>query len=557
MSVSSSSLTRTADRWVAGAIFLLATAFYAAIVRYAINVPQVDDYLYIDSIRRITEPGTSFREVIRLLVEQHNDHRILLSRLLVLADFWLEGQVNYRTLTLVGSLSIAGLCWQVYQLFKRAGLASWLVLPVALLVFQPSYQEDVWWVLCLLQHTLTLLLMIVVFRLLAHPETSAQIGALALGGLVLYSNSNGLFMWVAVVGLLVLTRQWRWAIIWIITGVLLIGLYFGVDYNFMAKDSMTTVAQHPNWIVKSIVSFAGSALYFDQRRWLLLPGQWVVLSAGVLVLVVIAGSWLRLLLKLVKPANASLIPFLGLGLTLMGSVVAAALARSDGNLMVIDRYQLYAVWCLIVVYGLLIMQLTGRWRQITGWVSTGLTLWFWVNAWLYYGPMLAERYNRQVAEGVALKYYRYSVISQTFGQDAYWQKGWNEALNQGIYRVPALPEIKGIEKAMHYLPAQDSVTTFTTAARPVTYLNTDALYMENDTLLKPDFVYIRSANNWYVLPAQRMPKPILKPWLPDKGVRSSVLPAMLHAGTYRLGWIRHTDKGWLATSTQDSVQVLK
>ncbi|XWW48162.1 hypothetical protein JYG30_12305 [Fibrella sp. USSR17] len=555
MSVSSLRPTRPADWWVACIILLLATVFYTAIIRYAINVPQVDDFLYIDSIRRIFTEGTPFAEQLRLLVEQHNDHRILLSRLIVLGDYWLEDQVNYRTLTLLGSLSVACLLWQVYRLFRQAGVAAWLVLPVALLLFQPSYQEDVWWVLCLLQHTLTLLLMFLVFRLITRPARSAQVGALALGGLVLYSNSNGLFLWIAVVVLLLLSRQWRWSLIWIVTGLVLIGLYFGVNYNFVAKGSLAAVARHPGWVVKSIVSFMGSAVYFDQRRWLLLPGQWLVLGLGAVVLLVIIGSWVRLFLTMNRPISPAIIPLLGIGLVLLGSGVAAALIRSDGSLMIIDRYQLYAVWCLIVLYGLLVMQLTGGARLIVAWLGIGVAAWFWLNAWLYYGPQLADRYNRQVAEGMALKEYRYSVMSQLFGRDPYWQKGWEQAMKQGIYQVPDLPEIRGVETALQASPVLDSTTVFVTESRLLSYLNTDALFLEQTAIPTPNFLYLQSETNRYVLPAQRMPKPIMKPWLADKGVKSFVLPVMLKPGTYRIGWVRYAANGWQATLTQTQLQL--
>lgn len=555
MLLSHSISTRRTDRLVAGAITLLAVGFYFAVFRYAINVPQVDDFLYIDSVRRIITPGTPFSEVMRLLVEQHNDHRILLSRLLVLADYWVEGQVNYQTLTILGSLSIAGALWQVHRLFREAGLTSWLLLPVALFLLQPSYQEDVWWVLCLLQHTLTLWLMLLVFRLLSRLQTSAQLGALALGGLVMYSNSNGLFMWLAAVGLLGLARQWRWMLSWLVAGMLLIGLYFSINYNFIAKNSLTAVAQHPAWILKSLVSFAGSAVYFDQRKWLLLPSQGLVLAVGALVLLVITLSWLRLLSRFPRPISPALVPFLGLGFVLVCSGVAAALARSDGSLMIIGRYQLYAVWCLIVVYVLLVMQLADRWQWAVGWAGLGLALWFWVNAWLYYGPQLAERYSLQVAEGVTLKQYRYSVLSQTFGRDPYWQKGWVQAMQQGIYQVPDLPEIRGIETALRSTPAQDSVTRFTADTRRLTYLNTDALFVQQDTLLKPEYLYLQSATNWYVLPAQRLPKPIMKPWRVNKGVKSMILPVMLQPGSYRYGWVRHTNDGWRATITRQAIEI--
>ncbi len=546
--------TRTADRWIFGIILLLATLFYAAIYRYAINVPVVDDLLYIDSIRRITTPGVSFAEVARVLVEQHNDHRILLSRLVVLADYLVKGQVNYRTLTIVGSLSVAGLFWQLYRIFREANLSVWLVLPVALLLFQPSYQDDVWGVLCLLQHTLTLFLTVIVFRLITRPEPSAQVGALALGGLVLYSNSNGLFMWAAVVVFLALRQRWRWAIAWVAAGLVLILLYFKVDYTFISKNSLATVAEHPGWIVKSVLSAMGGAAYFDGRKWLLLPMLWAVMGLGMTVLLIITISWVRVLLWPKKPVYAPLVPFLGIAFVLACSTGASALTRSDGGLMVPDRYQIFAVSYLIVIYGLLLLQVPTRWKTSVGLVSVGFTGWLWLNAWLYYGPLLSEHYTAKIAEGMSLKQYHYSVMSQTFGLDRNWQRQWEMAMNRTIYR-PDLPEFDGIEKAMKMPPMLDSATHFATRTERLGFLNSDALFLQQDSLLTPDFLYLQSANNWYLLPAQPLPKSVLKPWLPNRGAKTIVIPIMLKPGTYRLGWLRQTPTGWLPTLTVQEVNV--
>ncbi|MBO0932506.1 hypothetical protein [Fibrella aquatilis] len=547
--------TTTVDRLVLGFIGLLAALFYAAIYRYAINVPVVDDLLYIDSIRRITTPGTGFAEQMRVLVEQHNDHRILLSRLLVLTDYWLEGQVNYRTLTLAGSLSVAGIGWQLYQIFRQAGLSRWLVLPFALVLFQPSYQEDVWGVLCLLQHTVTLWLTIIVFRLLARPEPLAQAGALALGGLVLYSNSNGLFMWVAAVGLLLLMERWRWALAWGLGGVVLIGLYFGVDYTFVSKNSLAVAAEHPGWVVKSVLSAMGGAAYFDGRKWLLVPMLWAVMGLGILVLLVITISWIRALFGSKKVLSASLVPFLGIAFVLACSTGASAITRSDGGLMLPDRYQLFCVAYLLVVYGLLLLQLPQRWETTVGLVGVGFTSWFWLNAWLYYGPLLSEHYDAKVAEAMSLKHYHYSIISQTFGLDRDWQQRWETAMNRGIYQVPDLPEIRSVEAAMKTVPTQDSITRFITRTERLGFLNNDALFLQQDTLPTPRFLYIRSATDWYLLPAQPLPKPILKPWLPNRGAKSIVVPVMLKPGTYRLGWLRQMPAGWIPTLTEQALIV--
>jgi hypothetical protein len=546
--------TRTVDRLIFGIILLLGGLFYVAIYRYAINVPVVDDLLYIDSIRRITTPGVSFAEVARVLVEQHNDHRILLSRLVVLADYWVEGQVNYRTLTIVGSLSVAGLMWQLYRIFREANLSIWLVLPVALLLFQPSYQEDIWGVLCLLQHTLTLFLTVIVFRLITRPETSAQAGVLALGGLVLYSNSNGLFMWAVVVVLLALMKRWQWAVAWTAVGVVLILLYFKVDYTFISKNSLATVAEHPGWIVKSVLSAMGGATYFDQRRWLLLPTFWVVMGVGTMVLLVIKISWVRVLFQPKKTLSAPLVPFLGIAFLLACSTGASALTRSDGGLMVPDRYQIFAVSYLVVVYGLLLLQVPKRWEVVIGLTGIGFTGWLWLNAWLYYGPLLGEHYVAKVAEGMALKQYHYSVMSQTFGLDRDWQRRWETAMDQGIYR-PDLPEFVSIETAMKTTPMLDSATYFATRTERLGFLSSDALFFQQDSLLTPNFLYLQSANNWYLLPAQPLPKPVLKPWMPDRGAKTMAIPAMLKSGTYQVGWLRQMPAGLMPTLTSQKIVV--
>ena len=554
MTRSSQLPTSTVNRLILGIILLLAGIFYVAIYRYAINVPVVDDLLYIDSIRRITTPGTSFADIMRVLVEQHNDHRILLSRLVVLADYWVEGQVNYRTLTIVGSLSVVGLFWQLYRIFRQANLSVWLVLPVALLLFQPSYQEDVWGVLCLLQHTLTLFLTVIVFRLISRPETPAQAGALALGGLVLYSNSNGLFMWAAVVVLLALMQRWRWAVAWVATGAVLIGLYFNVNYTFISKNSLATVTGHPGWIVKSVLSAMGGAAYFDGRKWLLLPMLWVVMGLGAAVLLVIATSWVRVLFWPRKPVSTPLVPFLGIAFVLVCSTGASALTRSDGGLMVPDRYQVFAVLYLIVVYGLLLLQAPKRWKMVVGLTAIGFTGWLWLNAWLYYGPLLGEHYTAKVAEGMALKKYRYSVMSQTFGLDRDWQRRWETAMNRGIYR-PDMPEFGRIETAMKTIPTLDSATHFATRTQRLGFLNSDALFLQQDSLLTPYFLYLQSANNWYLLPAQRLPKPVLKPWLPNRGAKTMVIPIMLKPGTYDVGWLRKMPTGIVPISSGTQVVV--
>ena len=299
----------------------------------------------------------------------------------------------------------------------------------------------------------------------------------------------------------------------------------------------------------------GGAAYFDGRKWLLLPMLWVVIGIGILVLLVIKISWVRALLQFKKALPAPLVPFLGLAFVLACSTGASALTRSDGGLMVPGRYQVFCVFYLIVVYGLLLLQVPGRWRSAVGLAGVAFTGWLWLNSWLYYGPLLHEHYTDLVAEGMALKQYRYSVMSQTFGLDQDWQQRWETAMDRGIYQVPDLPEIRGIEVAMKTVPLRDSVIQFATRSERLSFLKNDALFLQQDTLATPNFVFLQSATHWYILPAHHLPKPILKPWMPDRGAKSLVVPVMLEPGTYRIGWLRENKTGWLSTVSGQEVSV--
>jgi|GEM_PF-4903448 len=541
--------------WAIGLIILLGLVFYVTVFRYAVNVPLVDDFLFLFSITRLTDPATSPGQALAILLEQHNDHRILLARLFVLADYLLEGTINYRTLIIISSLSVLGLLWVVGWLLRRAGLPVWALVPVALLLFQPSYYENVWWSLSALQHTVSLLAYLGLFILVLKPDRRAQIGALLLTGLMIYSNSNGIMAWIAACLLLVIQHRWRWVSIWFLTGAILTVLYYTVQYDFRSGKSIQSSLTNPDWLAKSILGFLGGGFFLEGRPWLgPLSGNRVVVLAGLTILGVFAISlWLagrqyvKNRLFFTQPAAQSALVLLALAAVLTGTALAAGLTRSDGLFLLMDRYGIYSILALITAYALVLIHSGERTRQRLMAFSALLAAWFAFSGWTIYLPRLINFRNARISETYSLSRYGRSPASNLFLLDPYWQGLLKKGMSQGIYRLPDSPLAAAfpvVDKGAG--EPTDTQFTFTngfdgTAQEP-------AVYLHHPTLSPPDYLLLRSAAETHVLPAGRLPersyRRLLRTgnWLTE-GVTSSFFPRTLKPGDYRIGYLHLTESG--------------
>ncbi len=526
---------------------MLALLFYAAVWHFSLNVPLTDDWLLVFTLTRVIDPATPWPEALRLLTEQHIDHRILGARLLILADYVAEGHLNLRTLLVGGSVCVAGFVWLLHRFFRQANRALWAILPVALLLFQPSYQEDVWWLICLLQHTLTLFLSLYLFSQIDRPGTLAQVGMLGLAALLVYSNTNGLFVWVAMLGLHLLRRRWGRAAVWAAVGAVVFGLYFWLDYSFRSKGAALALWQHPAWVLNGLVGFVGGGVAFEGRRWLGVPSAWAVVGAGVSILGLMAISGWRAVFGQKKP-SASLLALLALSFVLVCTGGAAAVARGTGGLLVVGRYQIFAVLCLVVAYALLVLQLTNpRHQRLVVAGATGLAGWFWLNAWLLYGPALAHRHNALLADALNLRTYGRSVTSQAFLAVPFWQNLLQQTRERGIYAVPDFPQTAGLVQALKQTPTSaDVIFRVDSAFSNVHYVPMQTI--SHDTLPTPTYLCLWSAQHAYLLPATPPPASFLKPLGTGRGVTSAVMPTLLLPGQYRIGWVRKDPTGrWRVT----------
>lgn len=120
-------------------IALVAVAIYFWLVAsYAINAPFRDDLLDILGFALNWVDSNSPAEQWQALLAQHNDHRTAASRLVYLLTWTLSGEINFILLSVLLNLVPLAFLLFFYHQLPTTDNRALMMLPVALLLFQPS-----------------------------------------------------------------------------------------------------------------------------------------------------------------------------------------------------------------------------------------------------------------------------------------------------------------------------------------------------------------------------------------------------------------------------------
>jgi len=120
-------------------LVLPALLYYALVLAYSVNAPFWDDFelLRVRPAERVGE--------LQWLLRSHNEHRIVLTRLVATALQALEGHLDFRHLSIVGNLLLAPIAVMMFRASSRARSAPLLFAPVVALLFAPHSWENLIW----------------------------------------------------------------------------------------------------------------------------------------------------------------------------------------------------------------------------------------------------------------------------------------------------------------------------------------------------------------------------------------------------------------------------
>lgn len=324
---------RVKDSW----ILLPALPFFAMVMRYAQNVPWMDDYEVV--LQTVLDWRHSHS--LTVLLNQHTDHRIVWARGIILAYYGLTGGVNFRSLILIGDLQLvvsAGIV--AYFVKAYAGKYwQWLAAIFCLCLFDLNTYEAADWATVALQGygVIMLFLLTLFFWHLGKiaPAVIFQV-------LCILSSGNGMIGAGVILGYLLLLRRWRHAAI---CGGIMAASVTGYFIGYVHHADPAATAFDPATILVYFIRMLGAHFDFG---WSMLTG------AGTLI--AFKFAYLRR-----NSLNRSAWPLLAIVAFGLGSMGTVSLFRScvKGAQFQTSRYLIYPE----MVIGLTVVFLVARVKE--------------------------------------------------------------------------------------------------------------------------------------------------------------------------------------------------
>jgi len=255
--------------WLAFVPFAILCAY---MMRYACDLPVYDQWNFVSTLEKWYNGNLAFVD----LWSQHNEHRILFPRLIMLALAWLTHWNIFYELGVNLFLGV-GICaiifWQIRKteiLFnKRSNLTYFIV---SFFIFSLAQAENwLWgWQLAFFLNVFVVLLGIV---FLSVPALTLRnfLGALAAGVIASYSSANGLLFWI--LGLFILgmhpmknDTKIRWIIAWLLVATLIITSYLYGYQKTPLHPSLFFFIKNPLQFGEYFLANLGSPFTFGRYR---------------------------------------------------------------------------------------------------------------------------------------------------------------------------------------------------------------------------------------------------------------------------------------------------
>jgi hypothetical protein len=308
------------------------------------NAPVWDDYeAILDSTMRLMD-ASSAKEWLATLAGQHNEHRIVVVRLVAWAMAKLSGTIDFHVLVLIGNLPFVGILVLAWTEF-RDELPAPLFAAAAFLLLQLSYYEAALMATTALSNigVLFFAFACLAFALRAGRLTAAWtilFGLLAAGTL-----ASGLFALPIAAGGCAIAGKRRRAWLFAAAAVALWICYF---------RGYTQPPNHPSLMVALHDPFAAMQLFLILFGGVI-PGRWAPIGLGAIILIVVAwlarkGVWKA------HPTWALWIAFL------LVSAGATVVGRAGFGVFDASRYKLYSS-CFIALAFLSACTLIRPWSR--------------------------------------------------------------------------------------------------------------------------------------------------------------------------------------------------
>jgi hypothetical protein len=234
-------------------IFIPAIFYFILVGQYATNAPIKDDYDAILDFLYNFNQAHSLGVKAALLFSQHNEHRILSTRLLTVLYYFIAGKVNFRNLIFIGNLQLVVVFLVSVHFIRRCLPKYWnfVAFVWGLCLFDPSSYENGDVSMTSLQNYGIIMLFLVSLYFYSKDKRSWLVPAVIFQFLCIFSSGNGI-LGAFIIAVFTLFSRDKWKMITSFAVLLVFApLYF---YHYITPPPLPGP--------KVVTSFASEILYF-------------------------------------------------------------------------------------------------------------------------------------------------------------------------------------------------------------------------------------------------------------------------------------------------------
>jgi hypothetical protein len=449
---------KTPFRVLVGLLLLLPPLAYLLFVALThVGMPYRDDYVWYFQFLHDYDHAPNWGERIRVLLAQHDQHRISPLHVTTVLVTNLTGQLDIRLLNFIGNTTLVTL-W-VFWLWRarRAGLPLWSLVPIGFLWFQPQHWLNP--VCSALANLPVIPLLGFSVYALNRPGRSAFAWAVFWAYLATFSYGNGMFIFAVGALIPLLNGQPRRLLLWLALGVLAGYAYFtfgGFYFSGHAGDTrvLPKLLSGPHKVLIYVWTYLGSFVMYERS----LPGSIAALVVGILMTVPFALSlrltvvpplrtlwtqrtWAALRALPDSPRLALLRELQVLFTFVLITAATVYVFRSDmaafPDLPIADYYKIWSVFAcaLALLMGYLLGQPTVGWSAVV----LGLSGFFWITTYYAYADIVLHIRQSLRAEALNWHLNRRWMLYGPIGMfDNAWANRYtNDLVSRDRYQVPA------------------------------------------------------------------------------------------------------------------------
>lgn len=399
--------------------------FYLVFQKYAVNIPHWDDFAIRNTLAKMLETD-SFSEKIRLLFSQHNEHRILLTRLSAWFVYLIQGTLNLKSLMFIGFVALVGLLIIFFLVSKKYNSPLLAFVPISFILFNVGLFENTFWGMASIQNFGVIFFAFLTFYWLVFSIENQYKHCFYLAlfscFIGVFTSSNGII--IPLIGCLILLVQQRknQLFIWFGSSIIFIlGFFsnFHKNPNNLVKANFSDIKT----IIKGLFATFGSIL--DSSVIAPVKHLDLAMALGLFLFVFVCMFVYQVIVtkyNLTKRTNdLFLLACLAfIGITSVGIVVARISYGID--ILLTSKYKIYSVLSLIIFYIVALNSLAERHKKKIIQLAIFISIIF--NLYTY------------IADYQNIKFLNQERITDQFKQ----QHSDKSFPNQGIMRILQQPE---------------------------------------------------------------------------------------------------------------------